>query len=232
MNQLQKVFDYQNKQVRTVVLDGEPWFVAKDVCEVLELTNPTIATERLEEDERSKFNLGRQGETIVVNESGLYSLILGSRKPEAKQFKKWITKEVIPSIRKHGIYATDNVIEQILNNPDFGIELLTTLKEERQKRIEAEKTNHILMHVNKTYTTTEVAKEMGFKSATALNKDLCDRRIQYNQNGTWVLYSTYASRGYVDIKQEVLDSGKVIYHRKWTQLGREFLLRLYQQEAS
>ncbi len=88
------------------------------------------------------------------------------------------------------------------------------------------------MHVTKTYTATEIAKELGFRSATALNRDLADKRIQYKQNETWVLYSDYASRGYVEIKQEVLDSGKVIYHRRWTQLGREFLLNLYAEEAS
>lgn len=87
--------------------------------------------------------------------------------------------------------------------------------------------NNILMHVNKTYTATEIAKELGFKSAIALNNDLAKKRIQFKQNGTWVLYSDYANKGYVEIKQEVLDNGKVIYHRRWTQLGREFLLKLY-----
>lgn len=125
------------------------------------------------------------------------------------------------------MYATDSVIDQILNNPDFGIKLLQELKEERNKRLELEKTNNILMHVNKTYTATEIAKEIGFKSAIALNNDLAKKRIQYKQNGTWVLYSDYANKGYVEIKQEVLDNGKVIYHRRWTQLGREFLLNLY-----
>ena len=105
MEALQRVFDYREQKVRTVVVDGNPWFVAKDVCDVLELSNPTVALSRLDEDERSKFNLGRQGETSIVNEAGLYSLILRSRKPEAKNFKRWITHEVIPSIRKTGSYS-------------------------------------------------------------------------------------------------------------------------------
>ena len=75
---------------------------------------------------------------IFINEDGLYDVILDSRKPQAKTFRKWVTSEILPSIRKHGIYATDNVIDQILNNPDFGIEILTKLKEERSARIEAE----------------------------------------------------------------------------------------------
>ena len=91
-------------KVRTLNLNGEPWFVAVDVCSVLDLSNPTIAVSRLDEDERAKFNLGRQGDATIVNEPGLYTLVLGSRKPEAKAFKRWITHEVIPAIRKHGVY--------------------------------------------------------------------------------------------------------------------------------
>ena len=92
-------------KVRTVVVKDEPWFVASDVCESLGLSNPTVSVNRLDEDERSKFNLGRQGEVNVVNEYGLYNLILGSRKDEAKRFKRWITHEVVPAIRKTGSYT-------------------------------------------------------------------------------------------------------------------------------
>lgn len=139
--------------------------------------------------------------------------------------------EVLPSIRKHGIYATDRVIDDILNNPDFGIELLTKLKEERAARVEAEKRNAVLMHVNKTYTMTEIAKELGFRSAIQLNKILKDHKIQYSVNGTWVLSADYSNLGYEEIKQEVLDSGKVIYHRKITQAGREFIIRLIRERV-
>ncbi len=116
---------------------------------------------------------------------------------------------------------TENVIDQILNNPDFGIGLLTKLKEEREARVEAEKKNAILMHVNKTYTATEIAKELGLKSAVELNKMLESKKVQFKINGTWVLYSDYSQCGYEEVKQEVLDNGKVIYHRRFTQLGRE-----------
>lgn len=140
---------------------------------------------------------------------------------------KWITSEVLPSIHKHGLYATDQVIDNILNNPDFGIELLTRLKEERVARVEAERKNAILMHVNKTYTVTEIAKELGLRSATQLNRILAEKKIQYQVNGTWVMYSRYSDQGYEEIKQEVLDSGRVIYHRRITQMGREFILSLF-----
>lgn len=143
MNQLQKVFNYQGEQLRTVVLNNEPWFVAKDVCDILNHSNHKVAISRLDEDEVSKIyltdSLGRKQKTNVVNEPGLYSLILTSNKPEAKQFKRWITHEVIPSIRKHGAYMTPDTIERVLTDPDTIIKLATTLKEEQQKRLEAEK---------------------------------------------------------------------------------------------
>lgn len=111
MHQLQKVFNYQDQQVRTVVKDNEPWFVAKDVCSVLEIKNNRDALARLDEDEKGVVltdTLGGTQELTAVNEPGLYSLILGSRKPEAKQFKRWITHEVIPTIRKTGGYVAND----------------------------------------------------------------------------------------------------------------------------
>jgi anti-repressor protein len=235
MHELTKVFNYKGSQVRTVIKNGCPWFVAKDVCDILGHTNNRAATERLDEDEKgvSKvYTLGGEQKMTVINEPGLYSLVLTSNKSEAKQFKRWITHEVLPSIRKHGAYMTPETIEKALTDPDTIIKLATILKEERQKRLEAEQTNAVLMHVNKTYTATEIAKEIGFKSATALNRDLGKKRVQYKQNNTWVLYSNHANRGYTEIKQEVLDNGKVIYHRRWTQLGRKFLLDLYREEVA
>lgn len=105
MNELQVFNNAMFGNVRIILQDNEPWFVAKDVCDCLEHTNPTMALQRLDDDERSKLNLGRQGETNVVNEYGLYSLVLSSRKPEAKEFKRWITHDVLPSLRKYGTYS-------------------------------------------------------------------------------------------------------------------------------
>ena len=103
-NEIQQ-FDFRGASLRTLTDEaGEPWFVAKDVCDILEISNPSDALKRLDDDERSRFNLGRQGETNIVNEAGLYVLVLGSRKPEAHEFKRWVTHEVLPSIRKHGGY--------------------------------------------------------------------------------------------------------------------------------
>lgn len=222
-------------EVRTVVIDGEPMFCLADVCKALEISNVGNVRQRLSEKgihtADTPTNGGMQKMTFI-NEANLYKTIFHSRKESAERFTDWVTSDVLPSIRKHGIYATDNVIDDILNNPDFGIELLTKLKEERAARVEAEKKNAILTHVNKTYTMTEIAKELNLKSAVELNKLLAEKKVQYKVNGTWVLYSDYSNLGYEDIKQEVLDSGKVIYHRKITQMGRAFILGLFEDKAS
>ena len=142
-----KIFKNQEfGQLRTVVKGGEPWFVAKDVCDALEISNPTIAVSRLDDDEVAKFNLGGlSGESNVVSESGLYSLVLGSRKPSAHEFKRWVTHDVIPTIRKTGGYvANDNLfIDTYLPFADDNTKLLfrNTLGVIRKlnKRIEQEK---------------------------------------------------------------------------------------------
>ena len=135
MNEL-KVF--QNKdfgEVRTVLKDGEPWFVAADVCRALEIGNASQALSRLDDDECSHTLISNEGTSgnpnfTIVSEPGLYTLVLGSRKPEARAFKRWITHDVIPSIRKHGLYAVDELLE----NPDIAIAAFTQLKEERARR--------------------------------------------------------------------------------------------------
>lgn len=133
-----QIFNYQQNQIRTVVKDGEPWFVANDVCFILGIGNANMAAARLDDDEVSQAevidSMGRIQNTNIVNEMGLYNLILRSDKREAKQFKRWVTHDVLPSIRKHGMYAK----EELLNNPDLLIEVATKLKEERKARIEAE----------------------------------------------------------------------------------------------
>lgn len=138
--QLQVFKNPEFGEIRVIEKDGEPWFVAVDVCDILGLSNPTIAVSRLDKDERAKFNLGRQGDATIVNEPGLYTLILGSRKPEAKAFKRWITHDIIPSIRKYGAYMTPEKLEEAICNPDTIIEICMQLKleQERRKQVEAE----------------------------------------------------------------------------------------------
>ncbi|MEI4713468.1 phage antirepressor [Bacillus cereus] len=172
MNQLQVFNNEEFGQVRTMVQGEDVWFVAKDVCDVLEIVNATRSLSRLDEDELHSMkvtdSLGRPQETNVINESGLYSLIMTSRKPQAKVFKKWVTSEVLPSIRKHGAYMTDQVLEQAVTNPDFAIGLLTKLKEEKEKLAAAQQQivqqqplvtfAEACMQSNQTLKVGEVAK--------------------------------------------------------------------------
>jgi prophage antirepressor-like protein len=217
--------------------NGECLFDLEQVARNLGFTtvaksgNVTVRWSRVNEY-LSKYVSQQVGKGDFIPEPLVYKLAFKASNDVAEQFQDWLAIEVIPSIRKHGAFMTEDVLERTLNDPDYMIGLITALKDEKQKRLEVEKTNHILMHVNKTYTATEIAKELGFKSAQQLNKDLEKQRIQYYQNGTWVLYSKYADKGYVEIKQEVLDNGKVIYHRRFTQLGREFLLKLYEKVSA
>lgn len=236
MNEIKVFNSVEFGEIRTAVVNGEPYFVGKDVALALGYSDTADAIKKhVDAEDKGVGEIptpGGKQKMIIINESGVYSLAFGSKLPDAKKFKRWVTSEVLPNIRKHGIYATDNIIDNILNNPDFGIELLTRLKEERAARVKAEQRNAILMHVNKTYTMTEIAKELGLRSAIELNKILSEMHIQYKVNNTWVMYSDYSNLGYEEIKQEVLDNGTVVYHRKITQAGREFIINLIKENRN
>ena len=131
MGNLEKVFSYQEKTVRTITRNGEPWFVVKDVCDILEIQNSRDTLTRLDEDEKdvdSIYTLGGNQEMQVVSESGLYNLIIGSKKTEAKAFKRWVTHEVLPSIRKTGMYLSND----LLQSPEFLFQVVCKYKEERE----------------------------------------------------------------------------------------------------
>jgi anti-repressor protein len=135
-----RVFSFEGKQTRVILIDGEPWWVAKDVCDILELTNPTETLKALDDDEKGSLRIsegtspkGGNPNVNVINESGVYTLIMRSNKPEAKKFRKWVTSEVLPSIRKHGVYMMPQKIEEVLNDPDTIISLAQALKQERAK---------------------------------------------------------------------------------------------------
>ena len=129
-----QVFSYEGSQVRTVQRGSEPWWVLRDVCEILEIGNSANVANRLDEDEKGIHTvdtLGGKQELTIISESGLYSTILLSRKPEAKRFKRWVTHEVLPTIRRHGAYVTSAKLEEIISDPDAWIKMLTALKDER-----------------------------------------------------------------------------------------------------
>ena len=142
------IFAFDSQAVRVLLIDGEPWFVAADVCVALGIQNVTQAVDRLDDDERSMFNIGRQGEACTINESGLYSLIFSSKLESAQRFKHWVTHEVLPSIRKHGIYMTDNLLETAITNPDFVIGLIQNMKAEKEKSAALQMQNKQLCEKN------------------------------------------------------------------------------------
>ncbi|GIN71181.1 antirepressor [Bacillus sp. J14TS2] len=194
MNQLTKMFDGQNL---VIINDQEgPKFLLKDVCNILEIGNPSQVKTRLEDgvitNEVIQDRLGRNQKATFINEDGLYDVILDSRKPEAKRFRKWITSEVLPSIRKHGAYATPQTIENIISDPDFGIQLLTNLKDERDKRIEAERT------IEQQKPKVVFAESCLVSQDTVLVKEVaklaCNQGIMIGQNK---LYNKLRDWGYI-----------------------------------
>lgn len=193
MNNELKIFENEEfGKIRSVIVNNEPYFVAKDICDILEIKNTTQAIQRLDEDERSMLNIGRQGEANCVNEYGLYSLILASRKPEAKAFKRWITHEVIPSIRKHGAYMTDQKIEDIILNPDTVIKLAQELKAEREEKKKlAEKVEFDKPKV--TFANSVIASKRAIL-VRELAKLLKQNHIDIGQNR---LYKWLRDNGYI-----------------------------------
>ena len=212
-----QIFNYQNNEVRTVEMIGEPWFVLKDVCEVLGITNPTAVADRLDEDERAKFDLGRQGASWVINESGLYNVILRIDKPEAKPFRKWVTSEVLPSIRKHGAYMTPQTLQAAILNPDTMIQLCQQLKAEQnknavltaansqltvEKQIMQPKADYFDDLVDRNLLTNfrETAKELGIKPKAFVDWLLSKKYIYRDQKGKLMPYEG-KNNGLFEVKE-------------------------------
>lgn len=215
-------------QVRTLDINNKPYFVANDVAKALGYVEcaKAIRTHCKGVSEMDIPTNGGIQVMKVIPEGDIYRLIMKSQLPAAEKFESWVMDEVLPTIRKHGMYAQD----ELLDNPDLLIAAATKLKEERAARIKAEEQRNRLIHQSKLYTTSEIAKELGLSSATKLNALLAEKKIQYKQNKTWLLYSKYSECGYVSIKQDVLDNGHIIYDRKWTGSGRDFILDLLKGE--
>lgn len=231
MNDIQIFKNEQFGQIRMVEIDDKPYFVATDIAKTLGYKDTTNAIKQhcrwvVKHKVPHPQSKNKTLEVNVIPEGDMYRLITNSELPSAEKFESWVFDEVLPSIRKHGMYATD----ELINNPDLLIAAATKIKEERQARLEAEKLRDKLIHQNKLYTTSEIAKELGLKSATKLNSLLAEKKIQYKQNKTWLLYSKYADCGYVSIKQDILDSWHIIYDRKWSGKGRDFILNLFKEE--
>ncbi len=229
-----KVFENnQFGKVRTVSIGGEPWFVANDVFRVLSVSNSKDALHTLDDDEKSGVDIidphGRTQKTNCISEAGLYSIILRSRKPEAKLFKRWVTHEVIPSIRKHGVYAVD----EVLNNPDMLIGALQALKKERaEKALLQPKADYYdkVLQAPDAMPVTLIAKECGM-TAYQLNKILSDMKVQYKTGGTWTLYKEYQNEGYTKMRTYYDCYGRARNEMQWTQKGRHFLHTILQKQG-
>ena len=241
MNNLQE-FNFKGNNVRTVQIDNAPYFVGNDITNTLKYKNgrKAISDHVDVEDVREERIVTPSGiqKMKVTNESGLYSLILSSKLPTAKEFKRWVTSEVLPTIRKHGAYLTDSAIEQTLTDPDYLIKLATQLKTEREGRLIAEETVKDLKPKASYYdkvlsnpslmNITAIAKDYGC-SAISFNKLLHELKIQYSQSGTWYLYSKYQDKGWTQSKtfpyKGASGNGSNV-QTKWTQKGR---LGLYKE---
>ncbi|KST90145.1 Phage antirepressor protein [Lactococcus lactis subsp. lactis] len=245
MNELQN-FNFNNLPVRTVLIDDEPWFVGKDVADILEYSDTQAMTRRLDFEDIKSYtdkSSGQGRQVKIINESGLYEAIIGSKKKEVKPFKRWITHEVLPAIRKHGAYMTDAKLEEVLLNPDTLISLATQLKEERQARLGLEKENSqlnlelaaatekttyldLILESPDDILITQIAQDYGF-SAVKFNRILNELRIQRKVNKQWVLYSRYMGKGYIGSRtQNYVDSKgqeRTSITTTWKQKGRKFL---------
>ena len=238
--------------VRALEIDGAPWFVGKDVADILGYSNTRDAlAKHVDGEDKSdvaiRDAIGRDQSTTVINESGLYSLVLSSKLPAAKAFKRWVTSEVLPTIRRHGLYAIDDIIA----DPDLGIRALLALKAEREARKALEVENKVkdqqiaelkpkasyydlILQCPSLLSVTEIAKDYGM-SAKALNKMLHDLGVQFNQSGVWFLYSKYQSYGYTQTKTQNYNrpdgTQGARTHMYWTQKGRLFLYDLLKRRG-
>lgn len=217
MNELQ-IFNYNNNEIRTVEKEDGLWWVLADVCRVLGLSNPTMIADRLDQDERAKFDLGRQGETNIINESGLYNVILRSDKPEAVPFRRWVTHEVLPSIRKHGAYMTPETLEAAILNPDTMIKLCTALKQEQDKnrvleaansaltvnnQIMAPKADYFDDLVDRNLLTNfrETAKELGVPPKRFISFLIDHKYMFRDKRGRLMPYAQYVENGLFEVKE-------------------------------
>lgn len=243
-----QTFNFENQQVRTVEIENEPYFVGKDVATILGYSNTRKAlidhvdVEDKKDGVTIRDSIGRNQNAVIINESGLYSLILSSKLPNAKKFKRWVTSEVLPTIRKHGAYLTPDKIEEALLNPDTLINLATQLKQEREARLIAEQrvneltpkaTYYDLVLANKSLVTiTVIAKDYGM-SGKAMNKLLHELGVQYKQGSTWLLYAKYQKTGWTHSETVMIKdkngNDKAVLNTKWTQKGRLGLYNLLKE---
>ncbi|HFI0125873.1 TPA: phage antirepressor KilAC domain-containing protein [Streptococcus suis] len=248
--ELQIFKNEQFGEVRTADIKGEVYFNLNDCCKILELSNPRKTLERLNPKgvtTSDTLTAGGIQQANFINESNFYKLVFQSRKPEAEKFADWVTSEVLPSIRKHGMFATD----ELLDNPDFAIATLQKLKEEREaKRILQEQNEVLTLELRETkpkaeyydlmlankglIKTSEIAKNYG-RSAQSFNKLLNKLKVIYKQGDTWLPYAKYQTHNYVQLEPFAYKNSKgrddVKMRTKWTMKGHIFLYELLKKNG-
>lgn len=249
MEQNQEISIFKNEEfgeVRTVIIDSEPWFVGKDVAVALGYTNPQKAVrDHVDEEDRTvndSFTVNGTMATLI-NESGIYSLVISSKIPNARKFKRWVTSEVIPSIRKTGTYglsAIDTATLRVLHATD-PMEKALALADFRdaiaaplQAVIEEQKPKvtyyDVVMQSDDVVPITVIAKDYGL-SARKLNSMLKEWGVQYKQGQQWFLYAKYAGCGYMHSVTTAVDNGHVFMNSQWTQKGRKFIYDIMKENG-
>ncbi|MFK4841234.1 phage antirepressor [Lactococcus petauri] len=234
--------------VRTVMIDGAPYFVGKDVAGILGYSNSRKAlADHVDEDDKGVTicdTLGGNQKLTVINESGFYSLVFSSKMPNAKKFTRWVTNEVLPSIRQKGIYATENFITKSIEDPAWAISVLQQLQAKNQQiAIQAQqiselqpKANYydVVLNCKDFVTISVIAKDYGW-TAIQMNKYLKKKKVQFKQGKIWLLYKEYASNGYTSTKTHT-HKGKdgtdhTSVHTYWSQSGRLFIYNLLKNDG-
>lgn len=235
--------------IRTFEESEKILFCGKDVAEALGYARPrdAITAHTKGAVKRRILTNGGEQDVTFISEGDVYRLIAHSKLPKAQEFESWLFDEVVPSIRKHGAYMTENTLESCLNNPDFAIGLLTALKEEREKSniLKAKVTEQnkqieemkpkasyydIILNCKDSMPITNISKDYGM-SAKAMNAKLHELGVQYKQSGMWLLYQKYANMGYTQSKTFAIDTDNSHMHTYWTQKGRVFLYNLLKKNG-
>lgn len=224
MNKIKEFFNEKFGTVRTVNLNGETWFVAKDVCDILGTTNPTMAMEGLEDFERSKFNLGRQGEVNIINESGFYTLVLRSRKPIAKPFRIWVTSEVLPQIKRTSGYIP-------IENGDSEKEIMAKALIIANNTItELQQFYDDLLSTDGLYHTNTIAKELKIGRNTLLSY-LRGKKILFYQDKSNVPYQRFMNQGLFAVVETPCADGKYRPVTYATKKGLEYIRKLLRKDG-
>ena len=250
MNEIQLFSNPEFGNVRVIDINGEPWFVAADVANALGYSNTSDAVSRHVPDKYKKDGIGirdtigREQFPTLINEAGMYELVLRSKLPNAEKFSDWACEEVLPAIRKHGAYMTPDTIERILSDPDTIIQLATQLKAERERNAVL-KTQVAELQPKASYydrvlqcpevvSTSAIAKDYG-KSGRTFNQILHSLGVEFKQGDIWLLYQKYARLGWTQTKSHVYidKSGKehCRVHTYWTQKGRLGLYELLKRNG-